>query len=139
MNKIQKKRTHVPSPLIAIPLALILRAVILVIFAAVAFGSDDPTSLIDTAAYAARLISELISGIIIAKAVSGGFNPLTKVTLAAVVSAVINVAEMLIGKALCGGTPTGLFMIPTAIAVCALGAALASKKKNVKKKKRKPR
>ena len=59
MNKIQKTRTHVPSPLIAIPLVLILRAVILVIFAAVAFGSDDPTSLIDPAAYAARLIASL--------------------------------------------------------------------------------
>ena len=136
MNKTQKTGKLIRSPLIAIAASLLIRALLLVASAALAFASDDPAAFVDGAALAAKLISELIGGAIIAKAIGDDFNPLTRITLAAVISASINTCELLIGKAVCGGSPTGLITLPFAIAVCALGAALASKRKHVRKRKR---
>lgn len=136
MNKTQKKRTLIRSPLIAIPTVLLLRAAMLIIASAVAFSTDDPSAIVSMAAYAAKLVSELLSGVIIAKAVGNGFNPLTKITLAAVASLIINTVELLVGKAVCGGSPSGLIMLPIAAAICAVGAILASKTRTHKRKKR---
>lgn len=136
MNKTQKKRTFIRSPLVAIPAVLLLRAAMLVTGSAIAFASEDPAALVDTAAYTAKLVCELISGVIIAKAVGNGFNPLTKITLAAISSLIINTAELLIGKSVCGTSPSGVIILPIAAAVCAMGAMLASKQKIRKRKKR---
>lgn len=136
MNKTHKAGKLIRSPIIAIAAILILRAAMMMTGSAVAFTADDPAALVGTVAYTAKLICELLSGVIIAKAVGGGFNSLTKATLAAIASLIINTTELLIGKAVCGGSPSGLIMLPIAAAVCMLGAMLASGQKSRKRKKR---
>ena len=136
MNKATRQKKLIRSPLIAIPVILLLRVAILAACSAAAFASDDPAALVTGMAYTAKLVSELLSGIIIARSVGDSFNRLTRITLAIAASLIINMTELLIGKAICHGAPSGIVLIPIAALVSALGAALASKRKSTKRRKR---
>ena len=136
MNKANRQKRLIHSPLIAIPAVLLIRVAILTACSAIAFASDDPAALVTGMAYTAKLVSELASGIIIARAVGDSFNKLTRITLATAASLIINMTELFIGKAICPGTPSGLVLLPIAAVISALGAAIASKRKITKKRKK---
>ena len=137
MNKTKTAKFARRSPLRAVITAILARLICLVACAAAAFLCDDPASLIPSMTFCAKISGELISGFIIARSVGKGFNRLTRVTLSVLFSLAVNTAELFIGKAISGGTPTGIILMPIAVLSCAIGAMLASAGgKSRKKRKR---
>lgn len=137
MNKSVKTKNTASRAVIIIVSAIAVRWGILLLFSLLAYLRSDPGAAIPLFSVGAKLLSELICGIITAMLLNKNFSMATKMTLAAVISLIINSAELIIGKAFFTANEMNVLLMPFAVLAAAIGAMLVSRrKKNVRRRRR---
>ena len=118
---------------------LLSRIVSILIFSFLAYLTSDPGANLLLFSAGCRIVSDMLCGLLTAKAVGKDFSASTRVFFALSAVIAISVIELLIGKLIFPGGDTAIYMIPISVLAAFLGAILQRGRSAGKRPKRKRR